>query len=59
MRAPPLVRTQLGESVKAIASKDFPEDWPGLLPALLQNLSSQVSPQMSALCSTIIHQSRS
>ncbi len=59
MRAPPLVRTQLGESVKAIASKDFPEHWPGLLPALLQNLSSQVSPQMSALCSTIIHQSRS
>ena len=44
MRAPPLVRTQLGESIKAIASKDFPEHWPGLLPAVLQNLSSQVSP---------------
>ncbi|CAL5220954.1 g3058 [Coccomyxa viridis] len=41
MRAPPLVRTQLGESIKAIASKDFPEHWPGLLPAVLQNLSSQ------------------
>ena len=45
MRAPPLVRTQLGESIKAIASKDFPEHWPGLLPSVLQNLSSQV-PQL-------------
>ena len=44
MRAPPLVRTQLGESIKAIASKDFPEHWPGLLPSVLQNLSSQVRP---------------
>ena len=42
MRAPPLVRAQLGESLKAVAGKDFPEHWPGLLPAILQNLSSQV-----------------
>ena len=44
MRAPPLVRAQLGESLKAVAGKDFPEHWPGLLPAILQNLSSQVRP---------------
>ena len=49
MRAPPLVRTQLGESLKAVAGKDFPEHWPGLLPAILQNLSSQVRLRAHAL----------
>lgn len=48
MRAPPLVRTQLGESMKAIVSKDYPDRWLGLLPAVLQNLSSQVSLQLNS-----------
>ena len=50
MHAPPLVRTQLGESMKAIASRDYPEHWPGLLPALLQNLSLQVATSYLAAC---------
>ena len=50
MRAPPLVRTQLGESMKAIAGRDYPEHWPGLLPALLQNLSLQVAASYLAAC---------
>ena len=53
MRAPPLVRAQLGESLKAVAGRDFPEHWPGLLPAILQNLSSQVRPWAYALSPSI------
>ena len=53
MRAPPLVRAQLGESLKAVAGKDFPEHWPGLLPAILQNLSSQVRMWAHALSLSI------
>ena len=50
MRAPPLVRTQLGESMKAIAGGDYPEHWPSLLPALLQHLSLQVAASYLAAC---------
>ncbi len=42
VRAPQVVRTQLGECLKSIVHVDFPERWPGLLPIVLQNLSSQV-----------------
>ena len=42
VRAPQVVRTQLGECLKAIVHVDFPESWPGLLPIVLQNLGSQV-----------------
>ena len=42
VRAPGVVRTQLGECLKAIVNTDYPECWPGLLPALLHNLASQV-----------------
>ncbi|BDA47636.1 Importin-7 [Coccomyxa sp. Obi] len=41
VRAPQVVRTQLGECLKSIVHVDFPERWPGLLPIVLQNLSSQ------------------
>ncbi|EIE23737.1 ARM repeat-containing protein [Coccomyxa subellipsoidea C-169] len=41
VRAPQVVRTQLGECLKAIVHVDFPESWPGLLPIVLQNLGSQ------------------
>ncbi len=44
VRAPQVVRTQLGECLKSIVHVDFPERWPGLLPIVLQNLSSQVCP---------------
>ena len=44
VRAPQVVRTQLGECLKSIVQVDFPERWPGLLPIVLQNLSSQVCP---------------
>ena len=41
VRAPGVVRAQLGECLKAIVNTDYPERWPGLLPALLANLASQ------------------
>ena len=44
VRAPGVVRMQLGECLKAIVGTDYPERWPGLLPALLANLASQARP---------------
>jgi hypothetical protein len=46
VRAPQVVRTQLGECLKDIVHVDFPERWPGLLPIVLQNLGSQVRPAL-------------
>lgn len=53
VRSPQVVRTQLGECLKAIVHVDFPERWPGLLPIVLQNLASPVrskpAPSLSAV----------
>jgi hypothetical protein len=39
-RAPPPVRAQLEDAVRAVAYVDFPDRWPGLLPALASALGS-------------------
>lgn len=40
VRAPPNVRVQLEEALKAIIAVDFPERWPDLVPALAPSLGS-------------------
>ena len=47
VRAPPLVRAQLGECLKSIVYSDFPERWPGILQAVQQQLATQVRPFLS------------
>lgn len=41
VRAPPLVRAQLGECLKAVVYSDFPDRWPGILHAIQQQLATQ------------------
>ncbi|XP_052142429.1 importin beta-like SAD2 [Oryza glaberrima] len=38
---PPLLRAQLGESIKTIIHSDYPEQWPGLLHWVTHNLESE------------------
>ncbi|KAF2933398.1 importin beta-like SAD2 isoform X1 [Oryza sativa Japonica Group] len=38
---PPLLRAQLGESIKTLILADYPEQWPSLLPWVTHNLESQ------------------
>ncbi len=41
VRAPPLVRAQLGECLKSVVYADFPDAWPGILPAVTAQLATQ------------------
>lgn len=41
VRAPTLVRAQLGECLKAVVYSDFPDRWPGILHAIQQQLATQ------------------
>lgn len=50
VRAPPAVRSQLGECAKYVLYRDYPETWPLLLPAVVQALSSQVRPGLTEMC---------
>ena len=49
VRAPPLVRAQLGECLKSIVYSDFPERWPGILQAVQQQLATQARAFVSTL----------
>jgi hypothetical protein len=49
VHATPIVRTQLGLSLKAIAYSDFPQAWPGLLEAVLINLQAGEQRTLGAL----------
>jgi len=40
IQSPPLLRSQLGETLRAIVDADYPERWPDLLSAVGQNVSS-------------------
>ncbi|KAK9839718.1 hypothetical protein WJX81_008385 [Elliptochloris bilobata] len=46
VRAPPLVRAQLGECLKSIVYSDFPERWPLILEAVQQQLATQEQARM-------------
>ena len=52
VRAPPLVRAQLGECLKSIVYSDFPERWPGILQAVQQQLATQARPCTSTVAMT-------
>ncbi|EEC73155.1 hypothetical protein OsI_07188 [Oryza sativa Indica Group] len=41
VQVPPLLRAQLGESIKTIIHSDYPEQWPGLLHWVTHNLESE------------------
>ncbi|KQJ99478.1 importin beta-like SAD2 [Brachypodium distachyon] len=41
VQVPPLLRAQLGESIKTIIHADYPEQWPSLLHWVTHNLESQ------------------
>ncbi|KAF0929515.1 hypothetical protein E2562_021766 [Oryza meyeriana var. granulata] len=41
VQVPPLLRAQLGESIKTIIHSDYPEQWPSLLHWVTHNLESQ------------------
>ncbi|KAM0867041.1 hypothetical protein ACQ4PT_042251 [Festuca glaucescens] len=41
VQVPPLLRAQLGESIKTIIHADYPEQWPSLLHWVTHNLKSQ------------------
>uniref|UniRef100_A0ACD5Z4B3 Uncharacterized protein n=1 Tax=Avena sativa TaxID=4498 RepID=A0ACD5Z4B3_AVESA len=41
VQVPPLLRAQLGESIKTIIHADYPEHWPSLLHWVTHNLESQ------------------
>ena len=43
VRAPPAVRSQLGECAKYVVHTDYPQDWPSLLPSIVAHLGTQVS----------------
>ena len=45
VRAPPLVRAQLGECLKTVVYSDFPDRWPGILHAIQQQLATQARSQ--------------
>jgi hypothetical protein len=55
VRAPQVVRTQLGECLRTIVQTDFPDHWPGLLPIILQNLSFQVCFQVHMTALARLH----
>lgn len=42
VRAPPAVRSQLGECAKYVVHTDYPDHWPTLLPSIVAHLSTQV-----------------
>lgn len=44
VRAPPAVRSQLGESAKHVVHFEFPDRWPALMPAVCTLLTTQVRP---------------
>jgi len=41
VQVPPLLRAQLGESIKTIIHSDYPEQWPSLLHWVTHNLELQ------------------
>ena len=43
VRAPPAVRSQLGECAKYVVHTDYPQHWPSLLPSIVAHLGTQVS----------------
>ena len=43
VRAPPAVRSQLGECAKYVVHTDYPQRWPALLPSIVAHLGTQVS----------------
>ena len=53
VRAPPLVRAQLGECLKEIVYSDFPDRWPTILNAIQQQLATQVRMPRGALATAV------
>jgi len=48
VRAPPAVRSQLGESAKHVVHFEFPDRWPALMPAVCTLLTTQDEAQLYA-----------
>lgn len=46
VQSPPLIRSQLCETLKAVIYNDFPHQWPGLMPQIGNNLGTTEPPRL-------------